>query len=65
MAKFDPRWLKAYRKLSGLSQRELAEAAGVYQPQVAKWESGQRTPAEHNVARLASALGRDPEDFLS
>ncbi|MES9806112.1 helix-turn-helix domain-containing protein [Streptomyces cinereoruber] len=65
MAKFDPRWLVAYRKLNGWSQRDLAEAAKVHQPQVANWESGKRTPAGHNVARLAAALGRDPEDLMS
>jgi transcriptional regulator with XRE-family HTH domain len=49
--------LKALREEKGLSQRELAERAGMNQFGVAKLEQGVREPTWATVQALARALG--------
>jgi len=48
--------LRARRLAAGLTQRQLAERAGVPQPNVSAYESGRRRPAPETVERLAAAL---------
>lgn len=43
----------------GLTQAELAERAGMTQPQLSRLESGGATPTVPLLARLASALDAD------
>jgi ribosome-binding protein aMBF1 (putative translation factor) len=43
----------------GWSQRQLAEAAGMTQPQVARFESGDTDPRLSTVQRLYAALDID------
>lgn len=49
--------LVAARHAAGLSQRDLGDALGVRQQQVARWErTGYRTASLANLARVAEAL---------
>lgn len=47
------------RDIVGVTQRELAEAAGTSQPTIAAYESGARLPSLRTLIRLASAVGLD------
>jgi HTH-type transcriptional regulator/antitoxin HipB len=49
--------VRARREELGLSQRQLAERAGMTQPGVARFEAGGTTPTLPLLERLASALG--------
>jgi transcriptional regulator with XRE-family HTH domain len=49
--------LKKLREGAGLSQRQLAEKAGMHQFGVAKLEQGLREPSWATVQALAGALG--------
>lgn len=51
-----PEALVAIRKLSGLSQTALAEAAGIDRSQLYRIERGQAQPYDYTIARLALAL---------
>jgi transcriptional regulator with XRE-family HTH domain len=57
--------LKAWRTVRGLSQRALAERAGVVYPLVARLELGQTDPRLSTLKRLAEALGIDVVDLLT
>lgn len=52
--------LKAWREYRGLTQAELAEAAAMKQPALARLENSGSTPRAATVARLAAALGIEP-----
>lgn len=45
------------RAVTGMTQRELADAAGTSQPTVAAYESGAKSPNWRTVERLASSVG--------
>ena len=49
--------LRKLRDGKGWSQKDLADAIGVTQPAIAKWETGQQIPAFDTVQRLCKALG--------
>jgi transcriptional regulator with XRE-family HTH domain len=55
------RLLKTARRRAGLSQRELADAAGVAQPAIARIESGRVRPRVDTLDRLLEACGSDLE----
>lgn len=58
--------LRENQRLSGLSQRQLAEKVGVDFSYISKLENGrQPPPAAETVARLAEVLGCPVEDLLS
>jgi transcriptional regulator with XRE-family HTH domain len=40
----------------GLSQEQLADAAGTYRTHVVKWETGHYVPSDGSLGRLAEAL---------
>lgn len=48
------------RRAQGLTQEELAAAAGVTQAALSRYENGMREPDEDVLARLAAALGLTP-----
>lgn len=50
------RQLIALREQRGLSQRDLADRAGMKQPQLARLETGQVEPRLDTLQRLAAAL---------
>ena len=45
------------RAAAGITQRELADAAGTSQPTVAAYESGAKSPTWRTVERIASSVG--------
>lgn len=51
------RQLIELREKHGWSQRELAERAGMKQPQLARLETGQVEPKLDTLQRLAAAMG--------
>lgn len=57
--------LRAARKRSGLTQRQLAERIGTDSFQVSRWERGANRPQDETLHALAGALGLDLADFYA
>lgn len=55
--------LKMARKLSGLSQTELAQKLNSFQNQVARWEAGKSDPSVENIKRI-SEITNQPVSFF-
>lgn len=55
--------LKAARQRAGMTQAQLAEAIGVKQKDVSRWEAG-REPGVLTVKKMAQALGCSMEDLV-
>jgi transcriptional regulator with XRE-family HTH domain len=59
-------YLRALRKAAGLSQRELAQQAGIDFTYLSKIENARvDPPGEATMRALARALGAEPEDLLA
>lgn len=58
-------FVRARRTILGLTQRALAERAGVKQPLIAAIESGRRQPSEATRAALDHALALRPSTALA
>ena len=56
--------LRVYRDRKALTQQELAEAAGLTRPNLARLEAGRQAAIPSTVRKLASALGVEPEDLM-
>ena len=54
-----------HRTKLGLTQRELAEKAGLTQGAIAKYELGINTPSLNALFRLAVALDVDASELLA
>jgi len=52
-----PARLRAAREAAGQSQRDVASAVGVAQPQVTAYEAGAKRPTYETAERLAAFLG--------
>lgn len=52
--------LRSLREAAGLTQRELAERAGVKESTLRSWELGERRPKPAGEAAVAEALGVSP-----
>lgn len=48
--------LRAERRAAGLSQSQVARAAGVSQPNLSAYENGRRVPSPEVLARIRAAL---------
>lgn len=57
--------LTSLRKLSRMSQEEVAEKIGVSRQAVAKWESGATTPDINNCIELATLYGVSMDDLVN
>ena len=57
--------LKAARKESGLTQRQLADALGVDAISVSRWERGAARPGDATVMRLCDHFGVDLAHFYT
>ncbi len=55
--------IKKYRKMKGLTQKELADAIGVSVQAISKWECG-ATPDISQILPLAEALGASANELL-
>ena len=62
---FDNDWtlLKAWRKHLGLSQREVAQRAGMSQAAYSQIESGKHKTQERTLRKIADALGLTVEQL--
>lgn len=56
--------IRYYRKQAGLTQKQLAEAVGVDQSAVARWESGENNPTAARIMQIADVLGCNPGDLF-
>jgi len=56
--------VRRLRKERGLSQEELAEAAGVHRTYVGMIERGEKNVTIYNIQRIAIALGVRPGSLL-
>lgn len=56
--------IKQARDKAGLSQRDLADRAGVHNTTLGKWERNEAIPAADALLRLASILGTTSEYLL-
>jgi transcriptional regulator with XRE-family HTH domain len=57
--------IRSERKLKGLSQEALADAAGIDRSHMGKIERGERNVTLLNLLRIATALGLRPSALLS
>lgn len=57
--------LEKYRKLRGMSQRDLAAIVYKEQAQIARYEQGKVNPTVLTVFHLAQALEIPPSDLLT
>lgn len=64
-ALFDGRRLTMARQLKGLRKSHLASAINMSPASVTQWESGANHPNRATVAKLALALGVEPQFFAS
>jgi transcriptional regulator with XRE-family HTH domain len=55
--------LYTLRTAAELSQKALADAAGVAQTAIGHWETGERDPSWANVMKLCAALGVKCTEF--
>lgn len=55
--------LKEIREKQKLSQKQLAEKAGIGQQTISNWENGIREPLWSNLLALAQALEVSLDDF--
>lgn len=55
--------LREYRLDADLTQRELAEHAGVAEEVISRIETGRSWPRDLTQARIARALGKDRADI--
>jgi transcriptional regulator with XRE-family HTH domain len=65
VADFDPDKLRRVRQAARLTQRELADRAGVPATTIAKWEGGFHRPYASSLAVLAAALGVPPDSLTT
>jgi transcriptional regulator with XRE-family HTH domain len=59
------RRVRARREDLGLSQMELADAAGMHFTYVSSVERGERNISLNNIVRLSVSLGMDPAQLVS
>lgn len=56
--------VRALRKRAGITQKQLAEIAGVVQPTVSDWENSRKDPADERLKRLAEYFGVEESEIL-
>ncbi len=52
------------RKEAGMTQKQLADAIGVYQKDISRWEKGERTPSVESIRALCQTLKVSADDIL-
>ena len=57
--------IRAMRLRRGMTQAEVARAAGVTQATIARWESGDTVPSGATLHTVAYALGASPEEGVA
>lgn len=56
--------IRQFREQAGLTQKQLAEAVGVDQSAVARWENGENNPTAARIMQIADVLGCNPGDLF-
>ena len=56
--------LRELRGEAGLTQEELAAAAGLHWTYIGQVERGERNPTYRSLVKLARGLRRDPSDLV-
>lgn len=56
--------IKKARKAAGLTQKELAERLQVYQKDISRWESGERTPSAVILKKICKELNASADEIL-
>lgn len=56
--------MRAARMEAGLTQKQLAETAGVHQNVISTYEKGKCAPSLYNIAALADALGLTIDEYV-
>lgn len=56
--------IKALRLKAGMTQVQLAQAAGIFQPMLARYEMGKGLPAGTRLVAIAKALGTTVEEII-
>lgn len=56
--------IKETRKLRGLTQQEVADAAGMSVMTIRRYESGERTPNIESLRKIAGAMGCSVADII-
>ena len=59
-----PSPIRAVRIAAGMTQQQLADALGVAQQSVTRWETGEREPRVSTLKRIAAVLGCDLSALL-
>lgn len=59
-----PSPIRAVRIAAGMTQQQLADALGVAQQSVTRWETGEREPRVSTLRRIAAVLGCDLSALL-
>ena len=57
--------LRYYRKISGLTQIELAEKMEISIATLRRWEAGETSPSGAKISELAEIFGVMPEDIVA
>ena len=57
------RALKDLRKNTGMTLAEVADAIGVHEVTVSRWENGKRQPSEDKINDLLDCYGVDRNTF--
>jgi transcriptional regulator with XRE-family HTH domain len=56
--------IKKIRLMAGMSQEQLAAAAGVSRISIVRYENGERSPDVDVAIRIANALGVKVDDLI-
>lgn len=56
--------IRKYRKIAGLTQKELGEDCGMSEPAIRNYELGNRTPSDEQINRIAKSLGIAPQALM-
>ena len=59
-----PSPIRAARIAAGMTQQQLADALGIAQQSVTRWETGEREPRVSTLKRIAAVLGCDLSALL-
>ncbi len=59
-----PSPIRAARIAAGMTQQQLADALGISQVSVTRWETGEREPRVSTLKRIASVLGCNLRDLI-
>ena len=59
-----PSPIRAARIAAGMTQQQLADALGISQVSVTRWETGEHEPRVSTLKRIAAVLGCDLRDLI-